>query len=58
MVQPNSVPNEAPTAFHGHVKITHEANSEEHQFHQDSRYNPNRRGTNGNLGDTFQPRLH
>ena len=58
MVQPNSISNEYPTTFHGHVKMTHESNPEEQQFHQDSVYNPNRRVTNENLGYTHQPRLH
>ena len=58
MVQPNSGSNEAPTYFHGHGKITHEANLEEDQFLQESRYTPDRIITNGNIRDTLQPRLH
>ena len=58
MSQPNNGKNEAPTSFHGHKKRTHEANTEEHQVYQDSRYTPKRRGTNGNIGDMLQPRLH
>ena len=45
MDQPKSVPNESPTFFHGHDKITQEENPEENQVHQDSGYTPNRRGT-------------
>ena len=57
MEQYNSGPNEAPNSFHGHGRITHEENPEEHQVQQDSGYHPNIRGINGNLVNKLQPRL-
>ena len=58
MEQPNSGQNAESPAFHGHGKSTHEANMKEHQVQQDTGDNPNRRGTNGNFGDTLQLSLH